>query len=149
MHYYLFLRFQNFQKDTLQIKKGILLFKRIQIIITTLTIVSDWNSFRANWSYSELLRTNPKNVLHLVWYKMDKNQSFFIRLIAFQLEASIRMNPRLVWFGYIRFVSMWSGSETWFGFIRKQIPEWLSIILIRSEWITIPYFCQGTNSNLY
>ena len=31
----------------------------------------------------------------------------------------------------------------WFGMVRKQIPEWLGIALIRSEWISIRYFLQG------
>ena len=32
--------------------------------------------------------------------------------------------------------------------IRKKIPEWLGIGLIRSEWISIRYIRQGTHDKI-
>ena len=73
--------------------------------MTTLAKVSDWNSFRVNRNYSdsfrylypsqcESLRTNPKNVLYLVWWKKVKNQSGLIRLIPRHQSKPIRTNPK-------------------------------------------------------
>ena len=93
--------------------------------ITSLEKVSDWNSFRANQNYSdsfwylypsqcESFRTNPRNVLYLVWWKTVKNQSGLIRLIPRHQSQwirpnpkpsvqskSIKINPRSEWFGLI------------------------------------------------
>ena len=65
--------------------------------------VSDRNSFRTNQNYSdsfrdlypsqcESFRTNPKNVLYLVWWKMVKNRSDLIRFNPKQLSEWIRSN---------------------------------------------------------
>ena len=71
----------------------------------TLAKVLDWNLFRVNQNHSdsfrylypsqcESFRTNPKNVLYLIWWKTVKNQSDLIRLITrFQFEW-IRTNPK-------------------------------------------------------
>ena len=67
----------------------------------SLAKVSDWNSFRVNQNYSdsfrylypsrhESFRTNPKNVLYLVWWKTVKNQSDLIRLIPRHQSEWIR-----------------------------------------------------------
>ena len=65
--------------------------------------VSHWNSFRVNQNYSvsfryfyssqcESFRTNPKNVLYLVWWKTVKNQSALIQLIPRHQSEWIRTN---------------------------------------------------------
>ena len=67
--------------------------------------VSDWNSFRVNQNYSDSFRylyqsqlksfrTNPKNVLYLVWWKTIKNQSDLIQLITRHQSEWIRTNEK-------------------------------------------------------
>ena len=116
--------------------------------ILALAKVSGSNSFRDNQNYSdsfrylypsqcESFRTNPKNVLYLVWWIMVKNRSDLIRFnprqqsewvrtnpkSSFQSE-SIRMNPRSEWFGLILIGnSVWfNPSSDWFG-----LKTWLRI----------------------
>ena len=96
--------------------------------------VSDWNSFRVNQNYSHSfrylypsqcvsLRTSPKNVLYLIWWKTDKNQSDLIRLIPWHQSEWIRTNskpnsqsrPTRARFDPNRiFNQNQSGLETWF-----------------------------------
>ena len=72
--------------------------------VVALAKVSNWNSFRVNQNYSdsvrylypsqcESFRTNPKNVLNLVWLKTVKNKSDLIQLIPRHQSEWIRMNP--------------------------------------------------------
>ena len=100
--------------------------------------VSDWNWFRFRYLYPsqcESFRTNPKNVLYLVWWKTVKNQSDLIRLIprhesepirnqvfnphqseleSIQTEFPIRINRNDSKVGMIRIDSYWSVLKTWF-----------------------------------
>ena len=129
-----------------KIKKSWQLIKK-QKSYRTLTKVLDRNSFRANHNYSDSLqylypsecesfRTNPKNVLYLVWWKTVKNRSDLIRFNPSNNpneSEPIRINPRwdlskpnfqpeLIWtiptldsFVLIRIENLVSD---WFGFIR-------------------------------
>ena len=75
------------------------------LTFSSLAKVSDWNSFWVNQNYAdsfrylypsqcESFRTNPKNVLYLVWWKTVKNQSDLIRLIPKHQSEWIRTNPK-------------------------------------------------------
>ena len=55
--------------------------------------VLDQNSVRANLSHSEIrFRTNPKNFLNLIRFKLVENESDSIWFNLFESEISIRMN---------------------------------------------------------
>ena len=71
--------------------------------ITSLAKVLVWNSFRVKQNYSDSFRylypsqcksfrSNPKNVLYLIWWKTVKNQFDLIRLIPRHQSEWIRMN---------------------------------------------------------
>ena len=113
--------------------------------------VSDWNSFRVNQNYSdsfrylypsqcESFRTNPKNVLYLVWWKTVK-RSDLIRFNPRQLSEWIRnqvFNPDQSDLGFVRIDSDWKFGldqselglirianlvSDWFRFIRIDVSE--------------------------
>ena len=131
--------------------------------LITLAKVTDWNSFRINKNYSdsfrylypsqcELFRSNPKNVLYLVWWKTVKNQSDLIRLIPkdqsepirnqvfnpdkselrlIQTEFSIRINPNESKVGLTRIDLDW---KLGFGLVRIHSDWCLGINRIKSDW---------------
>ena len=139
----LFLSFWIFKK----IPGPLCIFKNFEFLghfLSLLAKVSDRNWFRANQNFSdsfrylypsqcETFRTNPKNVLYLVWWKTVKNRSDLIGFnlrqlsewirtnpkLSFQSE-SIRMNPRLEWFKLILVEnSVWINLiSDWFGLVR-------------------------------
>ena len=88
---------------------------------SSLAKVSDRNSFRANQNYfdsfrsfypsqCESSRTNPKNVLYLICWKMVKNRSDLIRFNPRQQSKWIRnqvFNPNISEVGMIRINSDW------------------------------------------
>ena len=139
---------------------------------SSLAKVSDRNLFRANQNYSDSLRylypsqcesfrTNPKNVLYLVWWKTVKNLSNLMRFNPRQLSKWIRTNPKLSfqfesvqarikpnrihsdWFWLkIRFWSIRARIENlisnWFGFIRIVASDQIRLGRI----IFLPFFIK-------
>ena len=81
------------------------------------------------------IRTNPKNFLYLVWWKMVKNRSDLIRFNPRQLSEWIQTNPnhsdlQLIWIENL--------VSDWFGFIRIDVSE-----LIRLSRIDFwPFFIK-------
>ena len=121
----------------------------MEIKISFLSKVSDWNSFRVNQNYSDLFRylyssqcesfrINPRNALYLVWWKTVKNQSDLIRLILRHQSEPIRnqvFNPdqsksirapidpnRIFNQNQSESFRPWIDSD-WIGFIRVGVSE--------------------------
>ena len=111
----------------------------------TLTKVSNRNSFRVNQNYSdsfrylypsqcESFRTNPKNVLYLVWWKSVINQSDLTRLIPrhesepIRKKFSIRINQSLDWSKpNFQSESIWMNPRSeWFGLILIENSVWIN-----------------------
>ena len=115
--------------------------------------VSDWNSFRVNQNYfdsfwymypsqCESYRTNPKNVLYLVWWKTIKNQPDLTRLILKNQSEWIRTNANpvlgLMWidlnwklgFGLVRIHS------DWFLEINRINPDCFLIVFHQTRYKT-------------
>ena len=98
--------------------------------------------------------------------QINPNQS---ELGLIQTEFLIRINPNHSELGLIRIknlVSDWCGSIFYrfssnelqnffrissekFALARVQISEWIGVVLIGSEWISIRYFHQGNFQNAY
>ena len=102
------------------------------------------------------IRLNPINSETSI--RMNPNQSetkFSIRINPISDWSKLNFQSELIWivptsnsFVFDHF----SSNETqnvfrigleWFALARIQIPEWIGIVLIDSEWISIQYFRQG------
>ena len=101
-----------------------------------LRIYSD--SFRYLYpSQCESFRTNPKNVLYLVWWKTVKNRSDLIRFNLRQQSGWIRINPKPSFqseLGFLRIDSDWKFDldQSELGFIRIEnlVSNWFGFIRI-------------------
>ena len=121
--------------------------------------VSDRNSFRANENNSdsfrylypsrcESFRTNPKNVLHLVWWKTVKNRSDLVRFSPRQLSEwignqvfdskqsfhSVSIRARIDPFFIKRDIKRFSD---WFGMIRIGSDANIGMNRNSSDWFGI------------
>ena len=145
-------------------------FLKENVFFSSLAKVADRNSFWANQNYSdsfqylyptqcESFRTNPKNVLYLVWWKPVKNRSDLIRFNPRKQCEWIRTNPKPSfqsesirgrkdsnWFWLkIRFGSIRARIDLdWFGLIRIVASDYIGL-----DWIEfLPFFIKRATKRL-